>query len=51
MPEACGETTLEEEKEFECPHCKKKFSKTVSITGDACIEFDLSNYAPNRQED
>ena len=50
MPEATGETTLEEEQEFICPCCGKTFRKTVSITGEATIEFDLSNYAPEHDE-
>jgi protein-disulfide isomerase len=44
MPEACGEVTLQEEQEIQCPHCKKLFNKLLEITGEACVEFELSDY-------
>ena len=50
MPEASGEATLEEEQEFTCPCCGKKFRKTVSITSEVTVEFDMSDYAPDRDE-
>ena len=50
MPEATGTVVLTETKKFKCPCCGKEFEQEVEIEGEATVEFDLGDYAPDRDE-
>ena len=50
MPTATGVVVLIEAKILKCPHCGKEFEKEIEIEGEAEIEFELGDYAQERDE-
>jgi len=50
MPETSGEVTLRERKKLKCPHCGHTYEEEIELTGEVSLEFDLSEYPPQRNE-
>jgi hypothetical protein len=44
--EVNGEATLEQEQQFKCPRCHKKFKQLVSLTGEVTLYVE----PPDRDE-
>jgi hypothetical protein len=50
MPTARGTVSLDEKKRLKCPHCGKEYEQEIHIEGEAEIEFDMGDYAPDYDE-